>query len=102
MTGGDLIRAHYMHRDSVEFPFTALLVLAGNDKPSLKSVDPGIVRRLHLIPFENQIDDEHEIKGFKDKLVAAEGGAILAWMLEGCQRVQAEGLAPPSRDDGHR
>jgi putative DNA primase/helicase len=96
VSGGDKIRASYKHQNSVEFQTSALLILAGNDKPTLKSIDPGIVRRLHLIPFENQIDDEHRIDGLAEELTEAEGRGILAWMLEGVGLWQQLGLAPPS------
>jgi putative DNA primase/helicase len=95
LTGGDKVRAHYMRKDSVEFAATALIVLAGNDKPKLKSIDPGVRRRLHLLPFTNAVTAETDIKGLAGQLVAQEGGGILAWLLEGCRRVQAEGLGPP-------
>jgi putative DNA primase/helicase len=95
VSGGDKIRAAFKHQNSVEFQTTALLILAGNDKPALKTVDPGIVRRLHLVPFLNQIDDEHRIEGLADEFVAAEGGGILKWMIDGCRLWQQTGLSPP-------
>jgi len=94
VTGGDRIRASYKGRDSFEFEAQALLLLAGNDKPKLQSVDPGIVRRLRLLPFVNSFDDEHKDDDIRDKL-QAEAGGILAWCIDGCRLLQIEGLTPP-------
>lgn len=94
ITGGDRIRASFKGKDSFEFQPQALLLLAGNDKPKLQSVDPGIVRRLHLLPFVNAFDDEHKDPDISEKL-KAEAGGILAWCIEGCRLWQIEGLIPP-------
>jgi putative DNA primase/helicase len=51
LTGGDKIAARFMRAEWFEFLPAFKLVIAGNHKPSLRSVDESIRRRFHLIPF---------------------------------------------------
>jgi putative DNA primase/helicase len=65
----------------------------GNHKPGLRSVGEAMRRRLHLIPFNYTVSVADRDKDLVEKL-KAEGSGILAWMIEGCVRWQAEGLTP--------
>ena len=51
LTGGDTIAARFMRQDFFEFMPQFKLVIAGNHKPGLRSVDEAIRRRFHLFPF---------------------------------------------------
>jgi putative DNA primase/helicase len=51
ITGGDEISARFMRQDFFRFTPTFKLMIAGNHKPRLRSVDEAIRRRFHLIPF---------------------------------------------------
>ena len=51
LTGGDIVTARFMRQDDFEYRPQFKLVIAGNHKPSLRSVDEAIRRRFHLIPF---------------------------------------------------
>jgi phage/plasmid-associated DNA primase len=51
LTGGDPIRARFMRQDEFEFQPQLKLLISGNHKPGLRSVDEAIKRRFHLIPF---------------------------------------------------
>src|SRR5215472_9579086 len=51
LTGGDKISARFMRQDFFEFTPQFKLVIAGNHKPGLRSVDEAIRRRFNLIPF---------------------------------------------------
>ena len=51
LTGGDPIKVRFMRQDFFEFRPKFKLLVAGNHKPALRSVDEAIRRRLHLIPF---------------------------------------------------
>ena len=51
LTGGDKIAARFMRQDFFEFTPQFKLMIAGNHKPGLRSVDEAIRRRLDLIPF---------------------------------------------------
>jgi putative DNA primase/helicase len=51
LTGGDRISARFMRQDFFEYDPQFTLLIAGNHKPGLRSVDEAIRRRFHLIPF---------------------------------------------------
>jgi putative DNA primase/helicase len=95
LTGGDVISARFMRQDFFEFLPAFKLFLAGNHKPSLRSVDEAIRRRFHLVPFAVTIPADERDGELTEKL-KAEWPGILAWLIEGCLEWQAEGLRPPS------
>jgi putative DNA primase/helicase len=95
LTGGDKIAARFMRQDFFEFVPVFKLVIAGNHKPGLRSVDEAIRRRLHLVPFTVTIPPIERDQALSLKL-RAEWGGILGWALEGCLEWQARGLNPPA------
>jgi putative DNA primase/helicase len=95
LTGGDVISARFMRQDFFEFKPQFKLVIAGNHKPALRSVDEAIRRRLHLIPFSVTIPPEERDKDLGEKL-KKELPAILAWAIDGCREWQKLGLTPPN------
>ena len=94
LTGGDEISARFMRQDFFEYMPHFKLVIAGNHKPGLRSVDEAIRRRLNLIPWAIVIPPEQRDKKLSEKL-RPEWPGILAWMIEGCLQWQQIGLAPP-------
>lgn len=96
VTGGEKISARFMRADFFDFIPTFKLVIAGNHKPSLKSVDEAMRRRLHLVPFEVTIPEDKRDQELPEKL-KAEWPGIFAWMVEGCLEWQRQGLNPPAR-----
>ena len=95
LTGGDVIAARFMRQDFFEFVPTFKLVIAGNHKPGLRSVDEAIRRRFHLIPFTVTIPPAERDLDLSSKL-QAEAAGILAWAIEGCLEWQQHGLVPPA------
>jgi putative DNA primase/helicase len=94
LTGGDRIAARFMRQDYFEFTPQFKLVIAGNHKPGLRSVDEAIRRRFNLIPFTVAIPPAERDETLTEKL-KAEWPGILTWMIEGCLSWQRDGLAPP-------
>jgi putative DNA primase/helicase len=94
LTGGDRVAARFMRQDFFEYVPQFKLLIAGNHKPSLRSVDEAIRRRLHLIPFAITIPPAERDPALSAKL-QAEWPAILAWMIEGCVEWQKHGLMVP-------
>jgi putative DNA primase/helicase len=94
LTGGDKIAARFMRRDFFEFTPQFKLLIAGNHKPSLRSVDEAIRRRFRLIPFAVTIPPDERDPHLVEKLRAEHGG-ILQWMVDGCLDWQREGPATP-------
>ena len=97
MTGGDRIRANFMHQDTFEFRPEFKVWLSTNHKPVITGTDLGIWRRIRMIPFTVKIPDEERDGAFKARLrePAALSG-ILNWALEGVLLWQREGLKPPA------
>lgn len=94
LTGGDRIKARFMHRDFFEFTPTHKLFLAANHKPVVRGTDVAIWRRLRLIPFAVSIpldEQDHDLVG----KLHAEADGILAWAVAGCLAWQEQGLQAP-------
>ncbi|KQP51501.1 phage/plasmid primase, P4 family [Methylobacterium sp. Leaf108] len=92
LTGGDVMRARYMRQDEFEFMPVLKLLIIGNNKPGLSSVDDAAKRRFNLLPFlfKPAVPDPR----LEEKL-QAEWPAILRWMIDGCLDWQANRLVRP-------
>ncbi len=95
LTGGEKLAARFMRQDFFEFLPQFKLVIAGNHKPGLRTVDEAIRRRVHLIPFAVQIPVAERDPDLPNKLKAEYPG-IMQWMVEGCLAWQKQGLTPPA------
>jgi putative DNA primase/helicase len=95
LSGGDPISARFMGKDLFEFEPTHTLVLMGNSKPGLRSVDEAIRARIHLVDFGVTIPEAERDTQLPEKLVQEYGG-ILAWAIAGCTQWQSAGLTPPA------
>lgn len=95
LTGGDKIVARLMRQDFFEFTPQFKLVIAGNHRPSMRSVDEAIKRRMNLIPFNVTIPPEERDPDLTNKLKAELPG-ILAWAMAGCAEWQRVGLMAPA------
>jgi putative DNA primase/helicase len=94
MTGGDPISARFMRQDFFTYKPQFKIMVLGNHKPALNSVDEAIRRRIHFIPFTITIPEADRDLSLPEKL-KAEYPSILAWMLEGAHEWRRRGLAPP-------
>ena len=94
LTGRDVMTGRFMRQDFFDFVPQFTLIIAGNHKPSLKTVDESIRRRFHLVPFNVVIPAEERDPNLKE-ILKAEADGILAWAVEGCLDWQREGLNPP-------
>ncbi|MBN8279062.1 MAG: hypothetical protein J0M16_00450 [Gammaproteobacteria bacterium] len=96
LTGGDPITARKMRGDPFTFQPAFKLVVAGNHRPRLNSVDEAIRRRLLLIPFSVTVPASRRDPDLAEKL-RAEWPGILNWCVAGCLDYLAQGLCPPDR-----
>jgi P4 family phage/plasmid primase-like protien len=95
LTAGDRITARFMRQDYFDFTPTFKLLIGGNHKPRLFSVDEAMRRRLLVLPFTVQIPPADRDKELMHKL-EPEHPAILRWCVDGCLQWQCAGLAPPA------
>jgi putative DNA primase/helicase len=94
MTGNDPITARFMRCDNFTYQPMFKLILIGNNKPVLRTVDDAWRRRFHVIPFTYKPTTKDIT--LKDRL-RAEYPEILHWAIEGCIEWQETGLRPPRR-----
>lgn len=95
LTGGDRVTARFMRQDFFTYRPQFKLLIAGNHRPRLNSVDEAMRRRFHLIPFEANFTGKACIKNMEE-LLLEEGPAILRWAVDGCAYWQTDGLSPPA------
>jgi putative DNA primase/helicase len=94
LTGGDTLTGRFMRGDFFDFKPTHKLMIAGNHKPTLRSVDEAIRRRFLIVPFTVCIPEEERDPQLADKL-KAEWPAILRWIIDGCLEWRRDGLKVP-------
>ena len=94
----DKIAAEKKYKDPFSFTPSHTLVLYTNHLPKVGAMDTGIWRRLMVIPFEQTIKPDKDIKNYADHLCTHAGGAVLAWIMEGARLIHAENyrLTPPA------
>jgi putative DNA primase/helicase len=95
MTGGDPISARFMRQDFFTYDPQFKLMISGNNKPGLRSIDEAIKARVKLLPFSVFIPVGERDLELKNKL-KAEWPGILQWMIDSCLHWQRVGLKPPT------
>ncbi len=95
LASGDPQTARKMRRDLYTFTPKCKLVIAGNAKPRLTSVDEAMRRRFHIVPFTVCIPAADRDPELGEKL-RKEWPGILTWAIEGCLEYQRIGLSPPA------
>jgi putative DNA primase/helicase len=91
LTGGDVLKARFLHREFFRFKPEFKIWLATNHKPVINGTDGGIWRRIRLVPYSVTIAPEKRDKRLREKLQAEKSG-ILNWILEGCKLWLEHGL----------
>ena len=92
LTGGDTLTARHLNAEPFEFRPAFKLVMQTNHLPAISDVmDEGIRRRLVIVPFTAQI--ENQDTRLKQKLLLPENlNACLTWCVEGARLWFEEGL----------
>lgn len=93
MTGGDRIKARFVHKDNFEYQPQFKIIIVGNHRPTLHNVDDAMRRRLNVVPFVRKPTNPDPLLGEK---LMAEAPGILRWMIEGCLDWQQNGLIRPA------
>lgn len=94
LTGGDPITARFMRQDFFTFLPKFTLIIAGNHKPTIQTVDEAIRRRLHLVPFTVTIPKDKRDPDLAEKL-QLESAGIMIWLIDGVVNYCEHGLNPP-------
>ena len=85
----DAVFAEKKFKAPFSFEPSHTLVLYTNHLPKVGASDDGTWRRLIVIPFDAKIGDTTDIKNYTQYLVDNAGGAVLAWLIEGAQKLIA-------------
>jgi P4 family phage/plasmid primase-like protien len=99
MTGGDAITARGLWaKESVEFLPSWVVVMPTNHKPIVKGSDNGIWRRLMLLPFTRNFENDPKIvkDDKREEKLEAETEGVLAYIVEGARAYLRDGLSPPA------
>ncbi|MHB1668838.1 DNA primase family protein [Thiomonas sp.] len=94
MTGGDQIRARFLHREFFTYAPRYKIVLVTNHRPVITGTDEGIWRRPVLVPFPTFFPPEKRDKDLDKKLLAELPG-IMAWAMVGLLAWKEQGLELP-------
>lgn len=86
----DQIFAEKKYKDPFAFTPCHTLVLYTNHLPKVGANDPGTWRRLIVVPFNAKIEGNGDVKNYADHLFENAGPAVLAWMIEGAEKVIAD------------
>lgn len=98
MTGGEAMAARGLYaRSTVEIVPTWVGVMPTNHKPIVKGDDHGIWRRLLLIPFTRNFDNDPAVikDVLREQRLRHEAPGILRWCVEGALQYLDQGLKAP-------
>jgi putative DNA primase/helicase len=100
MTGGEPLPARGLYsKTTVEVVPTWVAFMPTNHRPIVKGDDHAIWRRLMLVPFTRNFDQDLTLVKDPDRAdkLAAERKGILRWCVEGALAYQRDGLKAPGR-----
>lgn len=97
LTGGDTLTGRFMRGDFFDFTPSHLVIVATNHLPEVREGGPSFWRRARLIPFDHVVPEDRRDPELHNRLVAAEGPAILGWMARGALSVTSAGMVTPER-----
>lgn len=93
-TGGDMLQARRMGKDFFDFVPTHKLILASNNEPNVRFMDPAMQARIKKVPFNVSFKGREDF--FLKGKLEAESRGILAWLVRGCAMFLQDGLVDPS------
>jgi P4 family phage/plasmid primase-like protien len=97
LTGGDTLTGRFMHGNFFDFRPSHTLFLMGNQQPTVGAGGHAFWRRVRLVPFTHQVPEDKRVEGLAEQLIAAEGPAILGWIVAGATTASGGGLVTPER-----
>lgn len=94
LVSGDPLSARFLHQNLFSFVPQFKLWAGTNHKPTIRSSDNAIWRRIRLIPFDVSIPEDRIDKSLPKKF-RSELSGILNWAVSGCLEWQRIGIAAP-------
>ncbi len=95
LTGGEALAVRRLHQEFFEFHPQFTLIISANHKPVIIGNDDGIWRRIHLVPWNEQISNREIDKDLPAKLERERVG-IFKWIVDGALAfLNFGGLNPP-------
>ena len=90
LSSADAISSRHLYKDAITFTPSHTLILQTNHLPKIGSTDLGTWRRIVRVPFGKKVREARPaIKDYAGVLQSAEGGSIMAWIIEGAVRFWA-------------
>ena len=94
VTGGDKLAARYPwdRADTIRVPAFAPFIFT-NAVPTIEGRDKALDRRLMVLPFNETVSRENDVRGAREKLAGTDSAqqAVLAWLVAGLAGYHAEG-----------
>jgi putative DNA primase/helicase len=84
-TGGDKISTRFLYQEFFEWIPQFKIFINTNHQPKIADGDEGIWRRIRMIPFTHQFDEDERDREIKDKLMAEKSG-IFNWLINGYRK----------------
>lgn len=96
LTGGDVVTARFLNKNSFEYKPEYKIFINTNHLPKVSDNSLFSSGRVKLIPFERHFKPEEQDKGLKDSFKEAFSlSGILNWCIEGLKLLLSEGLESP-------
>ncbi len=92
LISSDPVKARRPYEMPFDFSPSYKAFMLTNHRPRLKTTDHGTMRRLAIVPFNVTIDPAKDVKNF-NRTLQAETPGILNWLIEGCLKWKAAGMA---------
>ncbi len=98
VTGGDRIRARFMHQNSFEYQPEFKLFVSGNYEPAIETADPAMRNRFYVVPFDQEFTEQKgNLDPDLDDKLKSEWPGILGWLVNGCLLWQQHGIVAPAK-----
>lgn len=94
-TAADRMTANQKYKPAYDFTPKGLLIMSGNDKPTIRGTDDGIWRRFRCVPWDESFIGRED-PGLKERLLA-EAQGIASWAVRGAADWYQHGLNEPER-----
>jgi len=98
LTGGDSVEARFMYKEVFVYKPCFKIWIRANNEPNIREVGAAFWRRLIEIPFNGQIPEVDRIGPTEIRMqMKTESEGILAWLVQGFQDWNTNGLQKPEK-----